>query len=77
MRAKYGMGRGGKETLADKPLDFENPARQQTWPVICSVSVRHEISSSSATLCRQGSSVLRFSFSCKVAKSCCHNINKL
>ena len=23
------QGRGGKEVLADKPSDFENPARQQ------------------------------------------------
>ena len=27
-------GRGGKEALADKPLDFENPVGQQTWFVI-------------------------------------------
>ena len=26
---RVGMGRGRKETLAKKPLDFENPARQQ------------------------------------------------
>ena len=25
---RVGMGRGRKETLRDKPLDFENPARQ-------------------------------------------------
>ena len=62
VRAKYGTGRGGKETLAGKPHDFENPAWQQTWPVIGSVSVRHEILSSSARLCRLVSSVLRFSF---------------
>ena len=31
-------GRGTeKETLADKPLDFENPVWQGTWPVIGSV----------------------------------------
>ena len=34
-------GRGGRETLADKPLDFENPVWQRTWPVIGSVCVRY------------------------------------
>jgi len=31
------VGRGGKETLADKPLDFKNPVWQETWPMIGSV----------------------------------------
>ena len=31
------VGRGGKETLADKPLDFRNPVQQETLPVIGSV----------------------------------------
>lgn len=31
------VGRGGKETLADKPFDFKKPVWQETWPVIGSV----------------------------------------
>ena len=31
-------GRGRKETLADKPRDFENPARQRTGRLIGSAS---------------------------------------
>ena len=33
-----GGGRGRKETLADKPGDFENPARQRTGRLIGSAS---------------------------------------
>ena len=38
-RTKYERGgRGRKETLADKPRDFENPARQRTGRLIGSAS---------------------------------------
>ena len=38
-RTKYERGgRGRKETLADKPRDFENPARQRTGGLIGSAS---------------------------------------
>ena len=38
-RTKYERGgRGRKETLADKPRDFENPARQRTERLIGSAS---------------------------------------
>ena len=34
-------GRGGKEKVVEKPLDFKDPVRQSTWPVIALVSVRY------------------------------------
>ena len=33
-KERGGTGRGGKETLADKPLEFEKPVRQRTGFVI-------------------------------------------
>ena len=62
----WNRGRGGKEALTDKPLDFENPVQRRAWAVIGLVSVTyngHEISSSSATLCRLVSrDILGFQF---------------
>ena len=62
----WNRGRGGKEALTDKPLDFENPVQRRVWALIGLVSVTyngHEISLSSAILCTLGSrDILGFQF---------------
>ena len=70
-------GRGGKEALADKTLDFENPVQQQAWALIGLVLVTYNwqvILLSSAILCRlQAPEIEVFNYLCKESKSCCHN----